>query len=205
MSTHMHTELSGPVVRVATGRGYTGMAVADFSDVLGKADDKATSKTAELYRAIYISHTRNRLTDQQLDALMTDLHRQHAICGISGLLLYKSRTFFEIIEGPQHTVDRTLDRIFADPRHYKMKVMLYQRAPSRRFDGWSMGFRRLDGRKTRQTCYFTLTRRALEERFPRGATKEIMYFLRAYLEARFTLPPQQEIAVRCRVNPRLNA
>lgn len=178
--------------RVPTGRGYTGLAVANFDGILSPEppapDVPPKTAAPQLVRAIYISHTHARLSDAQLDTVMADLHRHHTVCGVTGLLLYKSRTFFEVIEGNEDFVNLTLDRIFRDPRHFKMKVMMLQKARMRRFDGWSMGFRRLDGTTTDKPCYFNLTRRELENRFPRGATKEIMHFLRGYLTAKFPHP-----------------
>jgi hypothetical protein len=196
-------ETSRPVGGHASG-GFQGMTTADFSDILGSAP-QAGKKPAPLYRAIYISHTRTRLEDRQMDKIMDELSKRYALRGVSGLLLYKSRSIFEILEGPQDLIDQTLETIFRDPRHYKMKVMLYQPARARRFDGWSMGFRRLDGTTSKHPAYFNLTRRELVERFPHGATKEILHFLRGYLNLRFPPPPPPEITVECKVNQNLAA
>ncbi|WP_040604153.1 BLUF domain-containing protein [Sagittula stellata] len=179
-------------VRAATGQGYCGMAVVDFDHLSGSTASASPGKgvnSASLVRAICISHTRTRLSDSALDHLMVETAKSNLARRLSGLLLYKSRNFFEVLEGPRDILDPTLHRIYRDPRHYKMKVMHYGPAKLRRFDGWSMGFRRLDGTISNLPCYFSLTRRALEARFPRGATKEIMFYLRGYLNLRFPPPP----------------
>ncbi|MGR3370969.1 MAG: BLUF domain-containing protein [Sagittula sp.] len=194
--------------RVATGQRYSGMAVVDFDHITGGASATGPGKEAKgapLVRAICISHTRTRLSDRILDRLMAETEKHNALRQVSGLLLYKSRNFFEVLEGPQDMLDQTLERIYRDPRHYKMKVMFYGPARMRRFDGWSMGFRRLEGTTTTLPCYFSLTRRELEKRFPRGATKEIMFYLRGYLNLRFPPPPPAEPSLTCRVIRDLSA
>lgn len=160
---------------VPTSSGSGGMTVVDYDDVLKPRtpspirQNRPKPQPAEVFRAIYFSHTRVRLSDQQLDAIMADLHRRNAVAKLSGLLLYKSRSFFEVIEGRQDIVMAALDRIFRDTRHFKMKIVLCRAATERQFDTWSMGFRRLDGSVSRAPCYFNLTRRDLEARFPNGA------------------------------------
>ncbi|WP_425070919.1 BLUF domain-containing protein [Sagittula sp. S175] len=196
---------------VSTGSsssGFKGMNVVDFEAVGQSGPGSGSVKKSgpsgdEIFRAIYISHTRVRLADEQLDAIMNDLYRRNTIQKISGLLLYKSRSFFEVLEGPQDIILPALDRIFQDRRHFKMKVMMYQQVKQRRFEGWSMGFRRLDGSVSRQPCYFNLTRRDLEQRFPRGASREILFFLRGYLTARFPPVEEPEINIECKVSQNL--
>lgn len=194
--------------RPAPAARGAGLAVVDFDydEVVGAspAPRKPAAKPPqpELCRAIYISHTRTRMPDAELDVMMTDLFRRNTLLGLSGLFLYKSRTIFEVLEGPPDRLEFGLQKTFCDPRHFKMKLMHMQPAKKRRFDGWYMGFRRLDGRKTAQPCYFSLTRKELEARFPRGATKEIMHFLRSYLEARFP-HPEEQVSVECRHSPSL--
>ncbi|CUH77061.1 BLUF domain-containing protein [Tropicibacter naphthalenivorans] len=135
-------------------------------------------------RCIYISHTRNRLAEQDLDDLLLHVWRRNQIEQITGLLLYKSKTFFQVIEGPDENVDRVIDRVFHDPRHFKMKVLSEHPGTRRRFPGWHMGFRRLYTKPIAHESYFSLTRRALEARIPKGAAQELIMLLRSYGEAK---------------------
>ncbi|MBP0480910.1 BLUF domain-containing protein [Sagittula salina] len=190
-----------PVFLPPDGR-RSGIGVADFSNIV---EDATRLAPAPLTRAIIVSHTRTRLTDAQLDQLMMTEYALNSRIGLTGLLLYKSRSFFEVLEGPQAALDATLDRIFRDPRHFKMKVLLRTPAERRRFEGWSMGFRRLDGTTHGAPCYFPLTRRELEARFPHGATREILHFLRAYLSFRLPAPASPPRPVRCAVATEMQA
>jgi hypothetical protein len=140
-------------------------------------------------RIIYISHTRARLPDSSLDALLLDTWERNRQTGITGLLLYKARSFFQVIEGPDAAVSALEDQIFSDPRHFKMKVLCRQQAAERRFAFWRMGYRRLGGGVMHHEAWFNLTRRTLQARIPETCAAEVLFLLRAYLEARLPEPP----------------
>lgn len=147
-----------------------------------------------MHRLIYISHTRTRLSDETLDALLLDTWEKNRAAGITGLLLYKSRSFFQVIEGPERAVEDLADQIFNDRRHFKMKVLLRHDGVARRFPFWRMGYRRLTSPEMRHEAWFNLTRRTLMERIPDVCAQEVLWLLRGYLEARLPDHPPPPLA-----------
>jgi len=63
--------------------------------------------------------------------------------GITGLLLYSSGSFLQLIEGEERAVINTFNRIERDPRHTDITVVDWQFIVDRRFGQWGMATRRL--------------------------------------------------------------
>lgn len=59
---------------------------------------------------------------------------------ITGILLYKDKSFFQVIEGDIETVDKLLLKISGDNRHDSINVMYRRQIEKRDFERWSMGF-----------------------------------------------------------------
>jgi len=63
---------------------------------------------------------------------------------ISGLLLYASQQFMQLLEGEQRTVKQLCQRIGRDARHNNMTILLDGPQPRRLFPDWSMGLLEVD-------------------------------------------------------------
>lgn len=61
--------------------------------------------------------------------------------GITGVLLFKSRVFIQLLEGPEDKVEATFQRIIQDPRHENIKLLAKQKVQDRLYGEWSMHFR----------------------------------------------------------------
>lgn len=59
---------------------------------------------------------------------------------ISGLLVYDEGAFFQVLEGPQDTVQACYQRILEDTRHFDIEKMSDERIDRRKFSRWSMGY-----------------------------------------------------------------
>jgi hypothetical protein len=71
------------------------------------------------------------------------LHRsrpRNELYGVTGMLLYHSGSFLQVLEGPQEGVDNVYRHILRDRRHTAATVLLRQEISRREFEGWSMGF-----------------------------------------------------------------
>lgn len=59
--------------------------------------------------------------------------------GVSGMLLYGSGRFMQLLEGPERRVRETFERIRRDPRHTEVRVLCEREFPTRLFEEPSMG------------------------------------------------------------------
>jgi hypothetical protein len=96
-----------------------------------------------LIQLIYVSTARQEYDSTELDKLLESCRRHNAEQDITGMLLYASGSFLQVLEGEAGAVDETYGRIQQDPRH--TSLYLLERAPleTRSFSDWHMGFRRL--------------------------------------------------------------
>ena len=98
-----------------------------------------------MYQYVYVSSETNRFTDDQLTELLKVSRRKNSACDVTGLLLYVSGNFIQLLEGEKEHVLATRTRIEADPRHRGMNTLLEGACEKRDFQDWSMGFKKVDG------------------------------------------------------------
>lgn len=99
----------------------------------------------QLFHLAYIStQTQKFTTDLMTDLLTQARHINHSR-DITGLLLHKGDSFFQILEGPHDAVIRTFRSISRDPRHTDVETIMEGEIPHREFSEWSMGFLDLTG------------------------------------------------------------
>lgn len=92
--------------------------------------------SAGLRRVFYVS--RSHATPQALGELLESARRRNAACGLTGALVYSGGHFAQVLEGPAEAVDETMSRIEADDRHDRVRRLLDQPLPERRFGRWTM-------------------------------------------------------------------
>jgi len=100
-----------------------------------------------LRQLIYVSTATHECRPDDLEAILESSVRHNKEVGITGLLLYKSGTFMQLIEGDDAAIEETLRRLHADRRHYGIIILYDDPASDRIFPGWSMGFSLLDAKK----------------------------------------------------------
>lgn len=76
--------------------------------------------------------------EAEIDHVLTSSRRNNAAAGITGALLFTGRHFTQVLEGPQHEVERTFERISRDLRHGGVVLIDLQHGPRRAFPSWSM-------------------------------------------------------------------
>jgi hypothetical protein len=107
---------------------------------------KKTNMSGTLYRLIYCS--RNVLgrrspavgMEQEIRAILGSARRCNKEDNVTGALLFTASGFAQVLEGPREVVERTFERISADPRHADVTVLCFTPTERRRFPDWSMGF-----------------------------------------------------------------
>ena len=65
--------------------------------------------------------------------------------GLTGLLLHRDDSFFQILEGDKAAVRSLFEKIAADPRHTRIEVVAEGPIRAREFSDWQMAFIELDG------------------------------------------------------------
>jgi hypothetical protein len=76
--------------------------------------------------------------------LMENSRRRNHACDVTGLLLYLSGNFIQLLEGSREDVLSTFTRIKADTRHRGINTLLDENCENRDFKDWSMGFERVE-------------------------------------------------------------
>jgi hypothetical protein len=68
-----------------------------------------------MLQLVYISTSREPITDRLLDDILSTSRRNNDRAGVSGLLVAGGRRFLQALEGPAAAVLATYARIAADP------------------------------------------------------------------------------------------
>lgn len=95
-------------------------------------------------RIIYCSQATHDLAPEELVELLELSRRNNAAAGLSGMLLYSSQSFLQVLEGDPETLAATYQRIKADTRHANLRLLLDAAVPGPMFPDWTMGFEHVD-------------------------------------------------------------
>lgn len=98
-----------------------------------------------LYELAYLSTSTRLLSDAELDDLLTQARAKNATLGVTGMLLYKDKSFLQVIEGERDVLDPLFQTIRRDMRHQNVRQLFFRPCEGRNFADWQMGFARLDG------------------------------------------------------------
>ena len=94
---------------------------------------------------LYVSRATAPLSEAACQVLLASSRAHNETNDVTGMLVYLSDgTFMQVIEGDPASIDETMARIEADPRHHDVKRIFDNRVPARAFADWSMGFRQMD-------------------------------------------------------------
>jgi hypothetical protein len=88
---------------------------------------------------VYVSTAVSRLSDEALEALLTDARQFNAQAGVTGVLLYSGGAFLQYMEGPQDGVARAYERVCASRTHHAIYELLSEPIDARVFPDWFMG------------------------------------------------------------------
>lgn len=93
-----------------------------------------------LSHLIYCSAAAYEFSDADLAALLLKSRTNNATLGITGMLLYTERSFFQILEGERQKVEQLYKYIKTDHRHSKVVTIIQEPITRRAFDDWTMGY-----------------------------------------------------------------
>ena len=90
---------------------------------------------------IYASQSIGERAIDLAPAILRQSRTHNGIDGITGLLCAREDRFLQVLEGPRESVELTLGRIMADPRHHAIEVLSDRPVETRDFGDWSMAWR----------------------------------------------------------------
>ncbi len=103
-----------------------------------------TAKLTNLTHLIYASSATHTLHAQDLVAILEKSHQNNARLDVTGMLLYRSGNFLQVLEGDSTVISDLFKVIMQDPRHHQVTHLLTRPVPKRQFENWEMGFTNLD-------------------------------------------------------------
>jgi hypothetical protein len=98
-----------------------------------------------LFHLGYVSTETGDLGSSGMVELLTEARRINTSRDITGLLLHRDRSFYQVLEGEEDVVRQTFDGIEKDERHTAIDVLFEGEVDEREFPDWQMGFLNLDG------------------------------------------------------------
>ena len=88
---------------------------------------------------IYTSKATTHVTPEMVELISETSARNNRLIGVTGLLLYGSGNYLQVMEGDAEHVGPLFQRIQKDSRHTDCKVLHRQPTGKRYFEGWQMG------------------------------------------------------------------
>jgi Sensors of blue-light using FAD len=95
-------------------------------------------------RIIYSSQATHDVAPQELTDLLSAARDLNQRVGLTGMLLYSSQSFLQVLEGEPEALAATYARIGADERHTNLRLLMDAEVDAPLFPDWSMGFDHVD-------------------------------------------------------------
>ena len=93
-----------------------------------------------LIHVVYASVAAQPFTNLELAELLRQSRAANERIGVTGMLLYSSGNFFQVLEGDPATVDELFKKLSRDKRHRQLTMIVREPIARRSFADWSMGF-----------------------------------------------------------------
>lgn len=100
---------------------------------------------SDLVHLAYVSTETAPLSSSEIRDLLEVARSRNSSEGLTGMLLHRDASFFQILEGTRVAIDLVFDSIVKDARHQRVNVILNEAIAHREFEDWRMAFIELDG------------------------------------------------------------
>ncbi len=101
-----------------------------------------------LVHCIYCSaSSKIAFTPSEFEELLKKFRLNNAILEITGILLYKDGSFFQILEGDEAVVETLFETISKDQRHKTVTKIIMEPIEERSFADWTMGYPKLTAKE----------------------------------------------------------
>lgn len=97
-----------------------------------------------LYHLSYVSNENTDITSNDLKNILDEARNSNEKNDITGLLLYRDKSFLQVLEGEKEKVLETFVKIERDYRHKDVEVLFSEPFDEREFTDWSMAFTNLN-------------------------------------------------------------
>ncbi len=131
-----------------------------------------------LINLVYVSTSTRKWTEDELIDLLNQSREQNAQRGITGMLLYKSGSFLQVMEGEEEQVMALYEKIQLDSRHHHVITVAKYPVSERGFHDWQMAFVNVNQLKD-VPGYSDFLNKPLNTQNPSGALR----FLKIFKEA----------------------
>ncbi|EAQ96248.2 BLUF domain-containing protein [Congregibacter litoralis] len=116
----------------------------------GKPDRQSDSdveslKEPALYSLGYVSTQTRPLDNAQMLDILEVAREKNAQLGVTGVLLHRQDSFFQVLEGAKEEVKALFEKISKDFRHERVEVVTEGPIQNREYNDWRMAFIELDG------------------------------------------------------------
>jgi Sensors of blue-light using FAD len=92
----------------------------------------------------YASQSTECFHEHEIPDLLQQARIANAKQEITGMLLYISGSFLQVLEGKPEMVDAVFSQILSDNRHTQVTLIARESIPERAFEGWTMMHKTLD-------------------------------------------------------------
>ena len=104
------------------------------------------SEEEQLSQIVYASRAAVACDGPFLNALLKRARNRNAELGVTGVLLYHTGAFLQVLEGAPAVVTALYEKIEGDNRHDRVVVLQRRMVTERSFSEWSMGLMKIDSK-----------------------------------------------------------
>jgi hypothetical protein len=95
-------------------------------------------------RIIYCSQATDDVAADELVELLQTARRNNEATGLTGMLLYCSQSFLQLLDGDPAALAETYTKITQDNMHTRIRLLLDGEVSAPLFPDWTMGFEHVD-------------------------------------------------------------
>ena len=100
----------------------------------------STEDAHGLWQLVYASAASPGFTLADLEDVLRGSRKSNARIAVTGMLLFESSSFLQILEGDISRVNTLYDKIKLDPRHSRHVLLLREPIVQPSFTDWTMGY-----------------------------------------------------------------
>ncbi len=104
---------------------------------------------------IYVSSATHLMSSEELLNILRISQMKNEERAVTGMLLYMSGNFMQVLEGDEEAVRETYEKILQDDRHTGVTLLVEEPIVERQFEKWTMAFRNLDEEIARRERAFS--------------------------------------------------
>jgi hypothetical protein len=104
-----------------------------------------------MYTICYVSSARVGITQEELTNLFGITEENNSAHNITGILLYESGKFLQVLEGNEVVLKNLFEKIEADSRHNNIFVILNQKCKRKIFENYASRFSIVKSKEELQT------------------------------------------------------